>query len=211
MAWRKEGTGHSFGKAALRARMAKLYPGEVEHGSMERYDKVRCLFCITGREEQVVRAINKWPDTQAIFPKRIKRYRHMKEWEEVESALLPGYVFVYSDRILSAEEYVLMHRTDGVIRMLRHENNAPDGELIGVDRRFADWIWNNDGVIGVLDAVRIGEWVEIVDGVLKTLNARVVQMDRRKQMAKLELDIVGSAKHVWLSFDYFKERKEQTE
>ena len=83
--------------------------------------------------------------------------------------------------------------------------------LTGPDRQFADWIWQHGGLIGVLKAIRLGERVEIVDGLFKAFHGKVVQMDRRKQLARIELDILGGTKYLWLSYDCLKEPAEEAE
>lgn len=63
----------------------------------------------------------------------------------------------------------------------------------------------------MLKAIKLGDHVEIVDGLFKAFHGRVVQMDRRKQLARIELDILGGAKYLWLSYDCLKEPARETE
>ena len=57
-------------------------------------------------------------------------------------------------------------------------------------------------MIGVMKAVRVGERVEIVDGFFKAFKGRVIAMDKRRQTVKVELDVIGSVRTIWLPFDY---------
>ncbi|NLF28222.1 MAG: hypothetical protein GX592_10020 [Clostridiales bacterium] len=165
------------------------------------YEAVRCVFCMTGHEQQVADSINEGRAAKAIFPVQIKRIRNRRTWQEVPVSLLPSYVFVYSDAELRSAD---LAKVQNVIRVLRYGDDS-EGVLCGSDRTFADLLWARGGKLGVLKAMRVGERVEIVDGLFKALRGRVVAMDKRKQVAKVELDIVGSLRNIWLSFDYLKE------
>ena len=64
---------------------------------MQDYGHVLCLFCKTGKEQSVAHRISENGVGTAISPQRIaKRYsKKRKAYEEIRTALLPGYVFVY--------------------------------------------------------------------------------------------------------------------
>ena len=170
---------------------------------MEDYAEVRCLFCLTGHEAAVVRAVEDKGIGRAIYPRKHKRLRRGTQWEDLYAPLLPGYVFVFSPAFDPAAQAAL-GGLQSVIRLLRYENRGGSAVLAGPDRQFADWLWRHGGLIGVLQAVRLGDRVEIVDGLFKAFHGRVVQMDRRKQTARIELDILGGTKYLWLSYDCLK-------
>jgi len=172
-------------------------------GSHSHYEIARCIFCLTGYEQQIVDSINEGQLAKAIYPVKTKRIRSKGVWQEITSPLLPSYVFVYSSAGFSGAALL---QIPNVIRILAYADDR-EGILTGTDREFADLMWQRRGRVGVLQAVRVGSRVEIVDGFFKQLRGRVIAMDRRKQVAKVELDVVGSMRHIWLSFDYFKEGK----
>lgn len=169
------------------------------------YEIARCIFCLTGHEQRIADNINADQAAKAIYPVKTKRIRSRGVWREITSPLLPSYVFVYSAADFSGAALL---RIPNVIRILTYADDG-EGVLTGTDREFADLMWQRRGRVGILQAVRVGSRVEIVDGLFKQLKGRVMAMDRRKQMAKVELDIVGSMKHIWLSFDYFTEEKSE--
>lgn len=177
---------------------------EVGGTRMGDYAQVCCLFCMGGHEEAVVRAVQENGLGTAIFPRKLKRIRRKEQWETLNAPLLPGYVFVYQGE---DDESQPLNRLEYVIRVLRYTDTGHTA-LVGEDRRFADWLWEQNGTVGVLKAVRVGERVEIVDGMFRAFSGRVVQMDRRKQAARVALDILGNSSYVWLSFDYLRERKD---
>ena len=156
-----------------------------------------------------MRAIEASSEARAVFPMKQKRVRKAGAWQSHDMPLLPGYVFVYTDASLQDFRHILsLPSLAGVAHLLRYNDMDSDGALVGHDLDFADWLWRQDGRVNVLKAVREGERVLIVDGLFKDLNGLVVKMDRRKQTAKVQLDILGGAKYIWLSFDYIQEEKE---
>lgn len=165
---------------------------------MNGYSSVRCLFCSTGREETVVKAVHENGWGRAIFPRRVKTIRKGREWVETFTPLLPGYVFVYSDREVARRDEFLNLRH--VIRILAYGDAAED-VLVGRDREFADWLWRLDGQIGAMKALQIGDRIEIVDGVFKQLRGSIAQMDRRRRTIRVELDTEGAIRHIWLAYD----------
>ena len=183
----------------------RLPKGRVSTQPMAEYEQVRCIFCTTGYERQLAQAIERERKGKAIFPTRIKRVRIARGlWHEERVPLMPGYVFVYSDQNLSYRQVASLPH---VIRVLRYKDE-PEGWLRGSDRAFADQLWACGGVIKVLRAVREGSRVTIIDGVFKALNGRVMAMDKRKQAAKIELEVAGNISHVWLSFEYLSDSGE---
>jgi len=163
------------------------------------YGQVYCLFCKTGQERAVVRELNARADAVALFPVKIKTEWRDGHWENLQKPLLPGYVFVYTANPMPLARAGL---PGGVIRLLKDSDGR--GDLRGADRAFADWMWARGGLIGLSKAVYDGERVEIVEGPLKDMGGVIVAVDRRKRIAKVELDIVGSTQRIWLSFDFFQ-------
>ena len=161
------------------------------------YTYARCLFCTTGKEEVVVRAIEESGHGQALFPQRMKKILKNGAWIERPTALLPGYVFVYSD-----EETVNFSGFPGaqhVIRMLTYGDGS--NALIGRDREFAYWLWRLHGRVGVMQALQVGDRIEIVDGVFRQLHGTIARMDRRRKTVRVELDTQGAIRYIWLSYE----------
>ncbi len=163
---------------------------------------VRCLFCQTREEPQVVKRIQDNGLGIALFPQKIEPFYRKGLWKDIKKPLLPGYVFVYS-----AEVYPVQHLLgiSGVIRHLTYGTDDTEGYLNGMDCRFAQWLLENEGIVHKLQAIREGSYVHIVDGLLRDYNGRVEKIDKQKRMAYLSLDIIGTARHIWLGFQYLEE------
>lgn len=170
---------------------------------MEGYSCVRCLFCHTGQEEAVVKAVHENGWGRAIFPQRVKTVRKGQKWIETFAPLLPGYVFVYSDQMAVRRDELLALRH--VIRVLAYGEAAQD-RLVGRDLEFADWLWRLNGQIGIMKALQIGDRIEIIDGVFKQLRGSVVRMDRRRRTICVSLETEGSPKQIWLAYDIVEKR-----
>ena len=166
------------------------------------YRRVRCLFCNTGKEEQIVRLIQIKGWGKALFPQRIKTMFKNGAWTEVVFPLLPGYVFVFSDgeEDRSAEFLRLGH----VIRVLTYGGGSDT--LMGRDLEFADWLWSLNGRIEVMQAVQIGDRIEIVDGVFKRLQGTITKMDRRRRTVRVSLETEGTPKQIWLAYEIIEKR-----
>ena len=164
---------------------------------MTEYKYVRCLFCTTGKEQAVAKAIEAAGRGRALFPQRTKRILKNHVWEEQPCALLPGYVFVYSD-----EEQAVFSDFPGAQYIIRVLTYGDGGDaLIGRDREFADWLWRLHGRVGVMQALPVGERVEIIDGVFKQLRGTITRMDKRRKTVRVQLDTQGAISHIWLSYE----------
>lgn len=174
------------------------------------YQQVRCLFCHTGKERAVVRLVEQNGWGRAIFPQRVKTVRQGKQWIEESAPLVPGYVFVYSFAGQVRQDQLF--RMNHVIRVLRYDDGDDPTRrdvLAGADRDFADWLWQLDGRIGRMKALKVGDRVEIVDGIFKKLGGTITQMDRRRQVIKVELGGDSVIHSVWLSYDIIEKIEEQ--
>ena len=164
---------------------------------MDGYTHAHCLFCETGKEEHVVRAIHESEWGYAIFAQRVKVVWKNHEHREETTPLLPGYVFVYSDRKdTSGIDY---QKIPHVIRILSYENGVD--KLTGRDLEFADWLWHQGGTIGLMKAVQIGDRVEIVDDLFKGLHGKITRMNRTRKNISVMLNTKSTPMQIMLSYE----------
>lgn len=173
---------------------------------MEEYGCVRCLFCNTGYEEAVVRAIHQNGWGHAIFPQRVKTIRKGRAWIETLSPLFPGYVFVYSGQTTVRRDE--LQGVQHVIRVLTY-GEAKQDTLVGRDLEFAEWLWQLGGHIGLMKAMQIGDRVEIIDGIFKRLHGSIVRMDKRQRSICVALETAGSPKQIWLAYEIVEKVTEE--
>lgn len=168
---------------------------------------VRCVFCQTGREARVARQIEAKELGRAIFPQKVKPFRVKGTWEDRRESLLPGYVFVYSEEAYPLHE---LYTLEGVIRVLSYRKEDRDGWLEAADLAFARWIWEEDGLIGKLEAIKEGSFVRVKDEALREFRGTVLEINRGRRSVHIRLDLLGSTKNLWLGYDLLEPEKEDT-
>lgn len=172
---------------------------------METYEYIRCLFCEAGHEGYVAHEIERQQAGKALLPRKVKRIFRKGAWVDEQKRMMPGYVFMFSNAAYPKAE---LRRIDHVIRVLHYEEE-PEGYLMGRDRELAEMLLKKDGLLGVLAAIEVGGRVQITDGLLQHYRGKVLKMDKRKQMAEIQLDIAGDVTSVWLSYEVLD--KDETE
>lgn len=164
---------------------------------MEQFRYVRCLYCRTGCESRVCQVIERLGYGKALSPQKVKRLFRKGKWEEITDTLFRGYVFVYSNLAVSHQ---LIFQISDVLRILQYETGT-EGYLVGKDREMAEMFLRQDGVLGILQAIREGSFIRITDGLLADYQGKVLKMDKRKQMAQIQLSVAGDINQVWLSYE----------
>ena len=172
--------------------------------NVENYAYIRCLFCEAGHEGYVAETIKRRGYGLALLPAKVKQLFRKGAWIEERQRMMPGYVFVFAHE---AYESIKLRQIDHVIRVL-HYKEDPEGYLMGRDRELAELFLKKDGVLGTLAAVEIDGRVQITDGLLKNYQGKVIKMDKRKQMAEIQLDIAGDVTSVWLSYEILEGQTE---
>ena len=160
------------------------------------YTAVYCLFCGSGREQAIAGELNRLDGLTAIAATKLKKEWRQGVWQVVKKLMLPGYIFLYMhNKVPTPAERAVMQ----TLQILKYNDGS--ALLIGRDRKFADWLWTQGGAIGISNALRCGDRVEIIGGPLAELGGEITKVDGRKHIAKVTIDIEGGL-NVWLSFDY---------
>lgn len=121
------------------------------------------------------------------WPRRKLTIRRRGRKQESLAPVFPGYVFLETDRI-DEEIFSTVKRLPGFYRFLeRNDRIRPlagnDLELVAHFVRFGDVIGKS--VVTFDENSRI----EVKDGPLAGLEGRIVKVDKRKQRAKVRLDL----------------------
>ena len=173
---------------------------------MSPYPYVRCLFCHGGEEYKLAQLIEYLGYGKPLIPRKVKRIYRQGKWQEEEQKMLPGYVFVFSEQQIPFRAVLSL---PPVIRVLRYADDL-EGYLEGQDRALAEMLLEREGRIGALEALKEGDFIHITDGLLSQYGGKVLRMDRRKQMAEVELNVAGDINRVWLSYEILEIRNEET-
>lgn len=161
------------------------------------FEYIQCLFCVTGKERSVARALEEKEGVVALFPQKLKPFWKDDGWVEELRPLFPGYIFVYSHRPLPRS---ILNTESNVLRILSYDGAGKEDNLLERDRRFAQTLLRAGGVVGSLEAVEEDGFIRVNERALQALNARVLRADKRKRLVKLEMEIMGNMRSVWLAF-----------
>lgn len=158
-----------------------------------------CLFCLSGREDVVVRNIHH--TCENVHAITLKIQKHMSKQGKKYSVLspaLPGYVFFEAP----SHEINLCDcfPRDGLIRILT--NHLGDWRLKYRDEEFAKWVFQNNGTLCFSKAYQEGDRIRIVSGPLKEMEGSICRIDRRGRSGQIEVKFDGRLIKVWLGFEW---------
>lgn len=130
----------------------------------------------------------------AFSPQIVRRQRKEGKNIEIMFDLLPGYVFAYSTQPVKGLSQL---KVEGVIKVL----GSPENEycLRDEDLFFALRLLERNGFIDVLNVLRIGDTVMIADNLFSGCEGKVVEIDFRKQRAKVLFDFAGASWNCWVA------------
>ncbi|MHB1454425.1 MAG: transcription termination/antitermination NusG family protein [Saccharofermentanales bacterium] len=167
-----------------------------------------CLFVRSGSEQSVADAINLVDEHfQAMAPKRTIQEKTNRQWSEKTLALLPGYVFVYTD---DPDQAPFQRRVNKMYKVLRY--NPEMRALIGEDLDYALWVYRNHGDITPSRIYLEGDEIRVVDGPLLDCTGKIIRLDKHKRRATVEFDFDGCKRIVSLSAEVLTtyERRDNT-
>ncbi|MFR5986491.1 MAG: transcription termination/antitermination protein NusG [Christensenellales bacterium] len=153
-----------------------------------------CLFCETSKCRKVAFLLEKNGLERAFSPQIVRRQRKKGKNIELMFDLLPGYVFAYSSQPVKEMSQL---KVDGVIRLLGSPENSYC--LIEKDQLFALNLLERNGLIDVLNLLQIGDTVTLSDELFLGYKGKVVQIDYRKQRAKVLFDFAGVSWNCWVA------------
>ncbi|MDO4867175.1 MAG: hypothetical protein Q4C10_11530 [Clostridia bacterium] len=164
-----------------------------------------CLFCRTGREESVIRQLEKrFPGIEAIAPVKLRRRRMGGMLVDERVSLFPGYVFF---RNVELATFGLMNRLEHVLRLLTYRDGT--WWLHGWDEQLARRLFEAGGVVGYSTAYfDEGQRIHILEGFLKDHEGSITRVNRRAKTAEVRVDLHGKQFYVWLGFEVIDEKHE---
>lgn len=134
-------------------------------------------------------------DLKVIVPKRKMRERKGGKWDYMIRTLFPGYVLL--NGVLQLEEYYIMRKTPGIIKLLKDENGPleiRESEINIIGRLISD-----DDIIGISDVFVENGRVVVTDGPLLGLDGMIEAINKRKGRVKVRLNFNGEPRLVELS------------
>lgn len=159
------------------------------------------------REEDFIRAARRLMETRGSLPESIAFHwprrsltiRRRGRRTKTLAPLFPGYVFVAADSITD-EIFRGLKRLPGFYRFL--ESNDRIRALSGRDEEIVAHFVKFGDVIGK-STVEFDEnqRIRVLDGPLEGLEGLIVKVDRRKQRAKVRLDLYSESYLIDFGFD----------
>ncbi|MHB1484068.1 MAG: transcription termination/antitermination NusG family protein [Saccharofermentanales bacterium] len=160
--------------------------------------KSYCIFCKSGSEQAVAKVINAFHEgMKAIAPQRIIHEKRRCKWEQHSLALLPGYVFLYTDNPM-LDNYMQINITD-MYKILQYETGLK--ELVHEDYEYAMWIYRNHGDISPSKVLADGDDIHVIDGPLLDCHGKILRIDKHKRRALVEFIFDGQKRVISLGAD----------
>ena len=157
-----------------------------------------CMYCIVQKCATVVSELNKMGLGKALMPQIIQRkWVKGKTYEEVHE-YLPGYVFLYTEEPIP--DFGPLWQLPSVVRLLGSSDDLY--ELHGSDRAFARLLYETDGTIGILKAVKEGSVVKLDRSLFGDFEGKIVRFDHGRKRAEVEFDFDGRVHRVWVGVEW---------
>ena len=161
------------------------------------YNHMYCLFCKTGSEKQVAAEIEKQQDIRALVAIQEKHKRIGKKYEIDRRVFLPGYLFLYTNEEL---RFDTIRKISNVYRILGDRNEIC--ELNGYDRSFAEWLYLNDGIVGI-SRIRVSNGnLSVRSGPMRFFLSKIVKIDKHTKNALARISLQNREIDLWLAFDF---------
>lgn len=143
-----------------------------------------CLFCRTGMETNISNTINQTVyGVEAIAPTRTRRKTVAGKVLEDQVQLLPGYIFFRTE---ANKRFPQLTHITHVLKLLEYDNLR--WELIGSDREFAEFLFDN-ALFQLPHVTFIDGRLHFEDGFLYGHDDAVIRVNRRKKTAEIRLEI----------------------
>lgn len=160
-----------------------------------------CAFCNTVKRDMVAVAIRQKFGYTAFSPEIVQRRWIKGKCFEERKPYLPGYLFVYTEEpITRFREIRLM---EGVLRLLGEREQ--DYQLIGDDLKFAEMLYANGGVIGIMKVYKEGDRVKLHKDMLGGFEGEIVKLDRRKGRAQIQYNFDNNSYKVWVGYEMIED------
>ena len=149
-----------------------------------------CLFCETQKCERIAQIIQSVYGIRCISPRIMQRKWVKGQCLEESHQWLPGYVFLYSE-----EPMVPSFPVPGIIRWLEHS------ELKGQDYTFADTLYRQNGVMGTVQLIEIGDRCKIADPVWENMSGTIIKVDRNRKRCCIAFEFDKTKRNVWVGYE----------
>lgn len=160
-----------------------------------------CIFCITGKEKQVAKGIERaCKDVRTVVARQTKYITEKGQKSTVEAVLFPGYIFFMAPSELEVSRVFPKENITAIM-------GAKSGgwHLYGKDEQFAKWLFSYEGILPLSKAYQVGDRVHIQSGPLKDLEGYIVRVDKRNRSGLVALRFGDTWIKSWMGFEWVDE------
>lgn len=177
--------------------------------------KTYCFFCDTKKTRSVVDELSEFEKFIKVFePMVTNNITNSGENVKETRRLLPGYVFAYSENIISISDWDWILKTDGIIKPLGkesawqdiEENERGNSQSIDYslkdkgDSDFAKLLYKLGGRLDQVHLKDDGGHCTLVDSYWSDdIEATIVKVTRRKNRAKIMFTFAGRHFTTWVA------------
>ena len=165
----------------------------TEDNAVVRYG---CVFCRSGSEEAVARYIGLLYSPIVAFNVYQEKHKSTNGKRSIiRERILPGYVFFATDKHCPVDLFLSI---SALLKVLRYSNK--EWILDGLDAKYAKWIIDNEGIIRVSEAKRVGDKVIFTSGYLKNYYGNIIKIDKHNRNCLTQLAFGGVSYRRWIPF-----------
>lgn len=161
-----------------------------------------CLFCLPQTEITLASELNNNYDYLIAMPilKMAHRSRAGVKYD-VQEPLVSSYIFIY---MLKDRDIFKITTSRFHYRLLSKDTD--DGKLRDLDLKYANWVFDIDGLISVSEAIKVNGKVKIINGPLKTLEGKIIEYSKKSRNCLIEIEFMNQNIKTWLPFDWVDAR-----
>ena len=163
-----------------------------------------CLQTMGGKEIELAREINilyKEKEALALPFLRITHKSKNGVKSTFQKVMLPGYVFLY----LPKDSKPFEIRPGGVSFHFVSNVEKNDYILHGSDEKYAQWIFNSGGIIGMSKAIKVNGKVRVISGPLYNMVGNIREYSKKNRNCRIEITLFGRLISMWLPFQWVEE------
>ena len=167
-----------------------------------------CLQTMGGKEIELAREINILYKDKEVLALPFLRITHKSKngvKSTFQKVMLPGYVFLY----LPKDSKPFEIRPGGVSFHFVSNVEKNDYVLHGSDEKYAQWIFNSGGIIGMSKAIKVNGKVHVISGPLYNMVRNIKEYSKKNRNCRIEIILFGRLITMWLPFQWVEEVPEE--
>ena len=167
-----------------------------------------CLQTMGGKEIELAKEINiLYRDKEALALPflRITHKSNNGVKSTFQKVMLPGYVFLY----LPKESIPFEIQPGGISFHFVSNVDKNDFLLRRSDEKYAQWIFNSGGIIGMSKAIKVNGKVRVISGPLYNMVGNIKEYSKKNRNCRIEITLFNRTISMWLPFQWLVEVPEE--